>query len=113
MTRDALGIAVKLSGFQTIENPSDHYWTGCGNANLVLELRIASARSTYPTQNANVQQPGSGIARPNRFLEFYRQRADGSWQLLRRTAGAAHDGIGAARGVQSHNVNCLRIRFQV
>jgi len=62
-------------------------------ANLVFELRIVSARSAYPTQNANVQQPPCGIARPNRFPELYRQPANGSRQLLRQPAGAVHDGI--------------------
>jgi len=68
-----------------------------------LGLLIASAQKTYPTQNAKVQQLGAVIARLDRFLKLYSQRADGSRQLLRQAVVAVHDGIWAGRGAQLQN----------
>lgn len=81
-------------------------------AALVLGLLIASAQSTYATQNGNVQQLAADIAQLERILELYGQEADETRKLLREAVAAAHDTIWTESGVQSQNLDPGDIRSQ-
>ncbi|HTI80549.1 MAG TPA: hypothetical protein VL614_08895 [Acetobacteraceae bacterium] len=74
-------------------------------AALVLGLLIASAQSTYATQNSNVQQLAADVAQLDRILELYGQEANQIRTLLRQAVVAAHDMIWTQSGVQSQNLD--------
>ena len=81
-------------------------------AALVLGLLIASAQSTYATQNGNVQQLAADVAQLDRILELYGPEANGTRTLLRQAVVAAHDTIWTERGVQSQSLDPGDIRSQ-
>ncbi len=74
-------------------------------AALVLGLLIASAQSTYATQNDNVQQLAADVAQLDRILELYGQEANQTRTMLRQALAGAHDAIWTESGVHSQNLS--------
>lgn len=81
-------------------------------AALVLGLLIASAQSTFTTENSNVQQLAADIAQLDRILELYGPEANASRTLLKQAVVAAHDIIWTESGVRSQNLDPSGIRSQ-
>jgi hypothetical protein len=73
-------------------------------AALVLGLLIASANSTYQTQNSQIQQLTANIVVLDRTLTQYGPEADLARNMLRRAVSAAADRIWRENGSDIKNV---------
>ena len=72
-------------------------------AALVLSLLIASAKSSYDTQNGDLTLLYANIVQLDRLLALYGPEAKPAREILRQTASATYEATWTREGVRTAN----------
>src|SRR5215471_3872748 len=81
-------------------------------AALVLGLLIASALSSYNTQNTDLRKLAADILQQDRYLAMYGTETDDLRDQLRQLVATAHDQIWSPPGVQMDYMISNKVRDQ-
>lgn len=81
-------------------------------AALVLGLLVASAQSSYNSQNGNLQQLAADMSQLDHALAIYGSELTNARDLLRQLTVTVHDGIWTTNGVQTANLDPRVVRSQ-